>query len=130
MHLYAVASFCSLLALRRGLPAELAGIAGMLHDIATHKSGEAKDHARRGALEAEHILTAIGCFSHEEISAVCIAIGNHSIKAETHDPLSELLKDADVLHHSLHNVNEPVLPHEATRLTSLCQELGLVWPAK
>ena len=130
VHLYAVASFCSLLALKRGLPAELAGIAGMLHDIATHKSGDAREHARRGALEAEQILTDMGCFSHEEISAVSTAIANHSTKTEIHDPLSELLKDADVLHHCLHNVDEPIAAHENARLKFLCEELGLIWPVQ
>ena len=125
VHLYAVTAFCSLLALRRGLPAELAGVAGMLHDIATHRSGDSREHARRGAVEAEEILTALGCFTAEEISAVCTAIANHSSKTETHDALSELLKDADVLHHCLHNVNTPVFPHEANRYKALCQELGL-----
>ena len=128
VHLYAVSSFCSLLALKRGLPAELAGIAGMLHDIATHKSGNPREHAQRGALEAEQVLTSIECFSQEELRAVCTAIANHSMKTETHDPFSELLKDADVLHHCLHNVNELVAPHETARLKSLCEELGLIWP--
>ena len=112
VHLYGVASTCALLALKRGLDPQICAVAGMLHDIASYKTGDQTNHAQRGALEAEEILRRVGEFSQKEIAEVCLAISKHSAKAEKDGELAELLKDADVLQHYLYN---PVLPQEPDR---------------
>ena len=54
-HLYSVARYCSLLALKRNLNQELAMTSGMLHDIAKVMGCEG-DHAIKGAEQAETLL--------------------------------------------------------------------------
>lgn len=103
VHLYGVAATCALLATRRGLDAQLCAVAGMLHDIWSYKTGDPTDHARLGAPEAERILKATGRFASEEIRIVCGAISRHNDKDACDGEMDELLKDADVLQHCLHN---------------------------
>ena len=40
--------------------------------------------------------------------------------------MDEILKDADVLHHSLSDPTKAVKPHEQARYEGLCAEPGLV----
>ena len=40
-------------------------------------------------------------------------------------PLDEILKDADVIDHSLSDPTKEVKAHEIARYTKLCEELGL-----
>jgi len=124
-HLFGVSQFCALLAYKRGCNAELASIAGMLHDIYTYSEGSSHNHAHKGAALAYNILDALGLFTELEMSLVCTAIYNHSDKAHTHDTLSEILKDADVLQHVFYNVTGERIPKEETRFDKLCAELGL-----
>ena len=107
VHLYGVASICALLALKRGLDPQICAVAGMLHDIASYKTGDPTNHAQRGALEAEKILQMVGGYTQKEIDKVCQAISKHSAKDEEDEELAELLKDADVIQHYLYN---PALP--------------------
>jgi uncharacterized protein len=105
VHLYGVAQACALLALKRGLDAELCTVAGMLHDIWTYKTGEPRDHAVPGSAEAQKIMSDLGCFTEQEIAAVGSAVLHHSDKGQVHGDLDELLKDADVLQHYLYNTS-------------------------
>jgi HD superfamily phosphodiesterase len=115
LHLYGVAQSCALLALRRGEDAELATMAGMLHDIYTYKNGTSVDHAIRGALLARDILETLEIANENEIEIICGAIHNHSEKGATHCDFSELLKDADVMQHCLYNTALEIAPHEVAR---------------
>lgn len=124
VHLYGVANFCSLLAKKRGVDVELSTITGMLHDIATYKTGNSFRHAEFGAVEAEHILRGLELFRDEEIEQICKAIVNHSSKQKVDEPLDELLKDADVLHHYFYNTNFPLQKNEMERLRALSNENG------
>ncbi|MFL7791017.1 MAG: HD domain-containing protein [Anaerolineae bacterium] len=105
VHLYGVAQACALLALKRGLDSELCTIAGMLHDIWTYKTGEPRDHAASGSVEAQKIMSDLGCFTEQEIAVVGTAVLHHSDKGQVHGDLDELLKDADVLQHCLYNTS-------------------------
>ena len=51
-HLYSVARYCALLALKRKLNLEIAMTSGMLHDIA-NVNGGGDNHALKGAEQAE-----------------------------------------------------------------------------
>ena len=128
IHLFGVSTFAAMLAMRRGLNVELAGVAGLLHDIATYTSGSSEDHARRSAEQARLILDDMAVFTAEEVDVMCTAIANHSDKSEVHDAFSELLKDADVLHHSLYaaTIINPAV--RLPRIEALCVELSLAWP--
>jgi uncharacterized protein len=125
VHLYGVAQSCALLALKRGLDAELGTVAGMLHDIWTYKTGEPRDHAVPGSVEAQKILSDLGCFTEQEITTVGAAVLHHSDKGRVHGDLDELLKDADMLQHYLYNTS---LEHDGqvpTRLVRILDELGV-----
>lgn len=124
-HLYGVAQACALLALRRGVSPELAATAGMLHDVASYVTGDARDHARRGADMARGILAATGAYTDAEIDAVCAAIERHSDKGGSYAPLDEVLIDADVMQHVLHDPSREAAAHEAPRWARLTRELGL-----
>lgn len=109
VHLYGVGQAAALIALRRGHGreyAELAQIAGMLHDFVTYRDGIRENHAGKSSVEAEKILMDAGCFTAEEIAMVCHAIGKHSDKEQTDTEFDEILKDADVMQHWLRNPME------------------------
>lgn len=119
IHLYGVSQACAGLALRRGVDAELAAVAGMLHDIYSCAHGYSPEHARLGAPMAQRLMEELGCFTPEEVAAVCNAIAVHSDKAGKHDPLAEVLIDADVLQHCLYDPAQPPQPAERTRFERL-----------
>lgn len=124
-HLHGVSQACALLAQRRGLDAELAATAGLLHDMAFYATLYSADHAARSAAMARPFLEQTGVFSTQEIDAVCAAIACHSDKAGRHAPLAEALIDADVLQHAFSDPTAPPPPHELPRLTALRKELGI-----
>ena len=124
VHMFGVAEACVLLAMRRGEDIELAAAAGYLHDIATYTTGNAVDHAHRGAEMAKQILQKAGIFSQEEIGKICQAIFFHSDKKMENGPLEEILKDADVLQHCLFDPGY-VAKKEKERFKKLKKELGI-----
>jgi len=125
VHLHGVSAAAALLALRRGLGAELAAGAGMLRDRSPYETGTPDNHATRGARRASEILRSQKAFTDLEIEAVRSAIAHHSDKAAVHDAFSELLKDADVLQHFLSNPEAPSLESHASRRLALKREMGL-----
>lgn len=125
VHLYGVAQACAMLALKSNENVELAIIAGMLHDIYSYAKMDHRDHAHKGAEMAKDILEQSGLFTEAEQDKICTAIYNHSDKSAVHDPLSENLKDADVMQHYLYNPQFEVKQHEAARLKSLRSEFDL-----
>ena len=62
----------------------------------------------------------------EETEAICSAIWHHDSKAETDAPMDEVLKDADVIHHSLGDPTKDIKPHEQVRYEKLCSEFGFI----
>jgi uncharacterized protein len=127
LHLYGVAQTCALLALKRGLDPQICAVMGMLHDIATYRSGDPTNHAPRSAVEAKAILSETGGFSQEEIDQICQAISTHSAKDQIDGALAELLKDADVLQHHLYNPALPKNPdpHRWQRFQKIMAELAI-----
>jgi len=115
VHLYGVSLTAAFLAESRGLDAELAAAAGMLHDLASYESSDPVDHAPRSAERAAGILRAVGGFSEAEITMVQSGIAHHSDKAHVHGAFEELLKDADVLQHHLYNPQMDTHPADRDR---------------
>lgn len=124
-HMYGVARFCTLLAMKRNLNVELATTCGMLHDIFYMSGGASDDHAAKGAEQAETILKAMRSYSDDEIKLVTTAIARHSDKKHVHEPYDELLKDADVMDHCLYNTAFPIAQHEMERYHNLLIEFGI-----
>ena len=125
VHLYGVAQACALIALRRGEDAELAAIAGMLHDLSTYADAYTPDHAARSAALARTLLRRLALFSAEEIDQVCAAIACHSEKAQVHTAFAEVLLDADVLQHGLYNPTLFLQEEEVARFRALQEEFSL-----
>lgn len=125
VHLYGVAQACALLALKRGLDPELCTIAGMFHDIWNYKSGNPTDDNVLGSAEAQKIMSDLGCFTEQEISAVGTAVLRHSDKGQVHGDFDELLKDADVLQHYLYNTSLERDGRVSARLVEILDELGV-----
>lgn len=128
VHLYGVGQAGALIALHRGHGreyAELAQIAGMLHDFSAYRDGIREDHAGRSSVEAEWILTETGCFTAEEIELICHAIKNHSDKERVGAEFDEILKDADVMQHWLRNPMEEYF-FRKDRVQRIAREFGLL----
>jgi len=124
-HLYEVSAFAVLLALRRGFDTELAATCGMLHDIYQITHGIIKKHAIKGAEVAGKMLSKLSLYTEEEIDIITTAISTHNKKLAFHESAyTELLKDADVLSHSLHDPGSPVLEKEEERYRKIMNELG------
>ena len=123
-HLHGVALAAAMLAKKRGEDAELATMAGLLHDMYAYKSGSYDDHAHLGADYARKILNKLEITTDEETEIICHAIYHHNSKDAVDGPFDEILKDADVLHHVLADPTKEVKDHERARYTALCEELG------
>lgn len=128
VHLYGVGLMASLIALKRGYgreTAELAEIAGMLHDLLTYvdRTEDTDDHAHKCAAYAKkYVLDRLDCCSDEEKLLICNAVYNHSDKKVTGSYFDEIIKDADAVQHSLRNPMED-LWFEAPRIQQVLKEL-------
>ena len=123
-HLHGVSLAAVMIAKKRDENAELAAMAGLLHDLYAYKSGSYEDHARKGAEYARKILDELDITSANETDIICSAIAHHDSKAEIDGLMDEVLKDADVIHHSLGDPTKEVKPHEQARYEKLCREFG------
>jgi HD superfamily phosphodiesterase len=127
VHLYGVSQFCALIALKRNQNAELATMAGMLHDFYTYKMMDMVDHDKKGAILAKETLDLLGITSEKETELICNAISVHCDKKNTHSDFAEILIDADVMQHNLYNISFPIADHENERMKKLKNEFGLSW---
>ena len=124
-HLHGVSLAAVMIAKKRGEDPELAAMAGLLHDLHAYKSGSYDDHAHLGAEYARDLLEKLGITLPEETDIICSAIRHHDNKAEVNAPMDEVLKDADVIHHSLGDPTKEVKEHEKERFALLCEEFGM-----
>ena len=124
-HLHGVSLAAVMIAKKRGLDPELAAMTGLLHDIYAYDSGSYDDHARLGAEYARRILEDMGTITPEETEIIYDAIHNHDSKASVDAPMDEVLKDADVIDHSLNDPTKEVKEHEKERYKKLCEEFGI-----
>lgn len=124
-HLHGVALAAAILAKKRGENVELATMAGLLHDLYAYKSGSYDDHAHLGAGYARKVLEKLKLTTPDETDIICTAIYNHGGKEVIDAPMDEILKDADVLHHTLNDPTKKVKEHEKERYEKLCVELGM-----
>lgn len=125
LHSYGVSQCAIYLSIVRNLDIELAGIAGMLHDIALYAENcPHKVHAQRSAVLAKSILEETKLFQDDEIIAITSAIATHSDKLSRRDSrFAEMLKDSDVLQHYLYNPNIELQENDRYRLYYLLEDL-------
>lgn len=105
-HLAYSACIGALLARRRGQDMDMAQTAGYLHDVwlhlhAPYDEATVKLHAHEGALLAERFMREMGEYTEDEIGVVIAMIENHDFTVRRDDPMSEIMKDADMLSHYL-----------------------------
>ena len=128
VHLYGVGLLASLLAFKRGYSreiAEMAEIAGMLHDLLTYvdRAEDTYDHAHKCADYAKRIiLDKLECFSEEEKLLIYNGIYNHSDKQEKGHWFDEIIKDADAAQHTLRNPMEDFF-YNKERIQQVLKEL-------
>jgi HD superfamily phosphodiesterase len=128
VHLYGVGLMASLIALKRGYSrevAELAEIAGMLHDLLTYvdRNEDTDDHAHKCADHArEAVLNHLKSFTKEELDMIYSGIYNHSDKHVEGHWFDEIVKDADAAQHALRNPMEDYF-YNAPRVQRVLQEL-------
>ena len=125
VHLNGVALAATMLAKKRGFDPELAAMAGMLHDLHAYVTSSYDDHAHKGAELAREILTKLELTNEEETDAICSAIYHHDDKLVEDAPFDELLKDADVISHTLNDPTKVIKDKEKARYESLCKEFGM-----
>ena len=82
-------------------------------------------YAVKGAEQAEKILKTRKLYSDKEIRIITTAISRHSDKEHIHDPYDELLKDANVMDHCLHNSALPIAARNIERYRNQLIEFGI-----
>ena len=125
-HLHGVALAAAMIAQKRGEDPEIATMAGLLHDVEAYKAGSYDDHAHLGAELAKKILEELEVTTPEETAVIYSAIYHHDDKENHGSPMDEILKDADVIHHTLNDPSKAVKDHEKERYSRLCEEFGLI----
>ena len=124
-HLYNVANTSIFLAKVNKLDLELAGIIGLLHDLATYKFSSSFDHANRSSVLARDILNKTALFNELEILLITTAIKNHSNKDKVDDEYSELIKNADLLVEYLNEPEASFSKEKQLRLDNLFTTLNI-----
>jgi uncharacterized protein len=113
MHMYSTTQLGKLVALKRCLDPEFAGLVCAFHDIYTLHTGEYEDHDKKAANYIREIVMEynerwgeqLSLISNEEVERIIIAIEGHSDKITvTNDPYAELLKDVDSIDAHLHGL--------------------------
>ncbi len=125
VHLYGVSLAATIIAKKRGLDPELASMAAMMHDLHAYKSGSYDDHAHKGAELARKILDELKLTDEAETETIYSAIYHHDDKLVTDSPMDEVLKDADVIHHTLNDPSKAIKEKEQLRYDKLCAEFGM-----
>jgi uncharacterized protein len=134
MHMHTTTQLAKILAIKRNLDPELAGLVSVFHDVYTLLTGRYKDH---GVKAEEYIREIVGVYnkecrqvtgtiSEENVSVIVEAVADHSDKQNvSENPYTELLRDADSLDAYLNGMK----PWEGTgreqRVRAVIKELGL-----
>ena len=125
VHLNGVALAATMLAKKRGFDPEVAAMAGVLHDLHAYKTGSYDEHEHKGAELACEILEELELTSPEETDMICSAIYHHGDKLVVDGEFDELLKDADVISHTLNDPTKDIKDKEKARFEKLCNEFGM-----
>ena len=125
VHLYGVSLAATMIAKKRGMNWEIASMAAMLHDLYAYKTGSYDDHAHKGAELAGEILKELKLTDESETEMICSAIYHHDDKLVTDNPMDEVLKDADVIHHCMNDMSKDIKEKEQARFDKLCKEFGM-----
>jgi len=135
MHMYSSSQLAKLLAIHRGMDAEMAGIAAALHDIGVVMTKKHEGHAEVAPQYVYDFLEKYNRESEgrlpevikEEMDTIVNAILQHSEKEiYSDDPFVELLRDVDSLDAYLHGVK--IEGGRLERSKRVMKELGIAFP--
>lgn len=124
-HLNGVALAATILVKKRGFDPEVAAMAGVLHDLHAYKTGSYDEHEHKGSELARQILKKLELTNPEETDLICSAIYHHGDKLVVDSPFDELLKDADVISHTLNDPTKAIKDKEKVRFESLYEEFNI-----
>ena len=135
VHMYGSGFAAAIIALKRGHNteyAELANIAGILHDYISYENRELDNHDHAHLCEpiVRKLLIDLKIFADSEIEMICSAVYNHSDKDDIDSEFDEIVKDADVMHHWLRNPAEQPFSNEIERVKKLSEEFGFGFSIK
>ena len=122
-HLRESVRYAKMVAVRRKLDPDLAACAVAVQNIGRITFGRTEGHAELGYEPAKKLLTALGCFTLEEVMQLAAAVRNHSHKERGDRPLDELAKDVDIYVRYLQG-QELTEQCEHQRLSRITMELG------
>ena len=126
IHLYGVANFAALLALRRGFDEKLAYIAGLSHDISLLEfPDDYENHCKKSSQMTKEILTNIKLFTENEIDIITNAVLHHNDIDIIHSPYDEILKDADIFQPFINDIPKPPFLPAKPRLGKIISELNI-----
>ena len=130
--MYSSSQLAKLLAIRRGIDPELAGIAAALHDIGVVMTKKHEGHAEAALPYVYDFVerynresgTKLSTMIQEETEAIVKAVVQHSEKElNSNDPFVELLRDVDSLDAYLHGVE--IEGGRLERCKKVMKELGI-----
>lgn len=133
-HMYGTMQLGKLVALKRGLNPELAGLVCAFHDIFTLHTGKYENHGEKvepfiREIVAEYNYENKDQFSpitDSEVTSIIDAVKIHSDKmVVTDDPYAELLKDVDSLDAYFHGFEPLEESGRLQRVNSLLAELSV-----
>jgi hypothetical protein len=133
MHMYTTTQLAKILALKRNLIPELAGLICTFHDVYTLHTGEHRDHGVKAEPYIKQIIadynerwgSELGNITDDETALIIDSIAVHSNKLTiTDDPYTELLKDVDSFDAYLHGMEPLKSNGRLVRVNSTLKELG------
>ena len=133
-HMYSTTQLGKLVALKRGLNPEFAGLVCAFHDIHTLHTGEYVEHDVKAADYIWEIVaeynerwgSTLGRINDDEIERIIGAVKGHSDKVTvSDDPYAELLKDVDSLDAHLHGFEPREESGRVVRMNQVLADFGI-----
>ena len=137
LHMSTTMQLGKVIAMRRGLDPELAGLVCIFHDIHSSLTGKYEKHAQRAEPYIREIIAEynrhwgnqLGEITEEEVEIIIDSISIHSNKlAVTDDAYAELLKDVDSFDAYLHGFEPTDKSGRRSRVVRVFKELTLEVP--
>lgn len=134
LHMYSTTQLGKLVALRRGLNPEFAGLVCAFHDIYTLHTGEYEEHDVKAADYVREIVSEynerwgnqLSIITDDEIERIIDAVRGHSDKVTvSDDPYAELLKDVDSLDSHLHGFETQEESGRLVRMNRILSEFEI-----
>ena len=134
IHLDLVSMKATILAIKRNLDPELAGLVCVFHDVYTLLTGKYEGHGVKAGPYVREIIdeyikrcgSEIGTISAEDVSVIIGAVAVHSDKNQvSDDPYTELLRDIDSLDAYLNGMTPWKGTGREQRVRSVTKELGI-----